>query len=367
MVLWSAAFLLAVAAQSRPRPLLIAGEPAWAATHIVIATKNKNTPGTIRVAHSLKGNLKTGDQIHLDALKAITEHDRLMLKAPTSAGLGSVPCSSIVLLVRKKGEISPWFASRLPRELVDDKDTDTWYPSGGKLTSSVAFLDGGKVYTVEALGKEIVVAPVWASEDEFLQRIARTVKSQVHLLNALQIPDDKARAHDLVGHLSFDSASKHEIEIAQEALAACGDAAVPALTSALMSAGGRPRLVMDLLEDRGNLGCQALCQRLKNDTALWKVDASALKRGWTDDTQNVNRKSGRIWRLKIDRDVVLSLGSSTLRGSVDESHRELALSTIDELASVWTANPVLSSEAPALLAECNEAADHLRQFGDPWP
>jgi len=165
--------------------------------------------------------------------------------------------------------------------------------------------------------------------------------------------------------LSHREVTVHEREIAKEALRACGPAAVPALSSVLMSDVSPLPSVIRLLQDNGNLGCQVLCERLKKDTRLWKTDVRELKPGWSDLMQNANRESlTRKRRLDTDRLIVMCLGSMKMRRSTDASHRELAMSSIEELAKLWLDEQVLSLEAPSLLEKCNKAALGLRLAED---
>jgi hypothetical protein len=362
MILWPVACLLTIVGQEYgDLPLWIARESAWGATHIVLGTYDRSTPGELVVIRSMKGDLKQGDRIRLDALRAISRLDRLIVKGQMSTGPGSITCSRLILLVRKKGQITPWFVSRLmPANALDENSTDDWCLTGGKLAMSVAILEAGKVYTLEAADKGNVLNNAWISEEELLRAVSVTVKRQAHLLNALRLEDAQARAQGVVAQLRFDSVSIHEREMAIQVLRSCGRAAVPALTSLLMSNGRRAVLAIDLLEDCGNQGCQVVCERLKKDTSLWKAEASSFKSGWTDEMPRANR--GRIWRLRTDKSAIISLGVMHIRSNIDTSHRKAAVLTIKQLAKVWSANPVVSAEAPALLEECNKSLRVLESF-----
>jgi hypothetical protein len=348
-------------------PTLDVRDSTWGATHVVIAKVDKRVPGDFEVIQSIKGDLKPGNRIHLEGLKALASQDKLTIRyRPTddhnALDFDSIACSRLILFVRKTGVPRPWLSQRrsLPR-MLDDGATEPWRPVNSALGSSIAFLDNGKIYELERRwlqsgDKEILVAPSLQDEEDTHLEVARVLVRQNELLETLKIADPKKRADRLVKHV-FENVAWHERALADEALRNCGEAAVPALRQKLFSdtSYGQP-IALGMLANCGNSGCEVLCEWLSKDAGYWKSEVRELKPGWSDLRKRDQEDLKRAFRASNDQQVISSLSYM----EIGPAQRLRARSAIAKFREVLQDSPSLRSEKPSFIRECDDAIQRLQ-------
>ena len=286
---------------------------SWAASDIVVAGADKDTPGQWIVQEVWHGNLKPKQRISLPLLKNRSRTISPSLFAPKQQASTpqKVTDERVVLFLERKSpkHLPPATApgspaSRDPMPLKQGPPVlvpacPFW--KGDSLHVSMAWVHKGKLFAWQQMmnpGPSLLQA-LNMDEATFKKHVKKELAARGQLAEALSEKEPKKRALALSKLLRSENYSLKTAAL--QALGDCGPSALPILRPLLYTSFYQQTVVPVMYHAVGPKRWPAEAMRIfQIDLPYWKLQSDALSKGWWDDGSLATREElkNHYYRLR---------------------------------------------------------------------